>query len=114
MTTFTGTPSMTAAAEFAIDDGGRADTRSKATTSKRALTRTPTIANQYSGLLDDLSPGQRRGLIANLSVGCYEGWRPIRAQLTRHIHDEFGVSPRNPPVSMTRLHGQHRGNPRKG
>ena len=116
MTTFIGSPLVTTAAEIAIDDSGRADTRNTAiTTLKRAPSRTPTIADQYSGLLDDLSPGQRRGLIANLSVGYYEGWQPTRAQLARHIQDEFGVSPRNPPANTTQqLRGTHRGSPPRG
>jgi hypothetical protein len=113
MTTFIDPPLLTSNDEFAVADDRRGDTRSRATTSlKRALTRTPTVADQYSGLLDDLSPGQRRGLIANLSVGYYEGWRPTRAQLARHIHDEFGVSPRNlladkNPASAARLKVSH-------
>jgi len=53
---------------------------------------TPSIADQYSGLLDDLTPGQCRGLIAKLSVGYYDGWRPTRAELARHIQNAFGVS----------------------
>ena len=89
MTTFTGSPPVTTASD--VDSDGRTNTRNgSTTTSKRALSRIPTIADQYSGLLDDLSPGQRRGLIAKLSVGYYEGWRPTRAQLARYIHDEFG------------------------
>jgi hypothetical protein len=114
MTTFIGSPPMTTATGFDIDDGGRTDTRNDATTSlKRALSRTPTIADQYSGLLDGLTPGQRRGLIANLSVGYYEGWRPTRAQLARHIHGEFGVSPLTPQDNKALLL-HHRGNPPRG
>lgn len=52
----------------------------------------PSIADQYSGLLDDLSPSQRRGLIAKLSVGYCDDWRPTRAQLARHIQNVFGVT----------------------
>ena len=104
MTTFIGSPSVTTTTEFDIASGGRTSIRTDATTvSKRSLSRTPTIADQYSGLLDDLTPGQRRGLIAKLSVGYYEGWRPTRAQLARHIQDEFGVDPLGPPDNKTRL-----------
>ena len=104
MTTFIGSPSVTTTTEFDIADGGRTTTRNDATTLlKRALSRTPTIADQYSGLLDDLTPGQRRGLIAKLSVGYYEGWRPTRAQLAGHIQDEFGIHPLGLPDNKTRL-----------
>ena len=104
MTTFIGSRSATTTTEFDIADGGRTTTRNDATTLlKRAISRTPTIADQYSGLLDNLTPGQRRGLIAKLSVGYYEGWRPTRAQLARHIQDEFGVHPLGLPDTKTRL-----------
>jgi hypothetical protein len=52
----------------------------------------PNIADQYSGLLDALSPGQRRGLIAKLSNGYYDGWRPTRAQLIDYIRNQFGIT----------------------
>jgi len=116
MTTFIDSPPVTTTTEFDIDDGGRINTRNDATTSlKRPPARPPTIADQYSGLLDDLTPSQRRGLIANLSVGYYEGWRPTRAQLARHIQVEFGVSPLTPPDNNTQLPRlRYRVNPPRG
>lgn len=55
--------------------------------------RMPNIIDQYYGLLDDLTTQQRWGLIARLSNGYYEGWRPTRAQLVKFLRDEFGVAP---------------------
>jgi hypothetical protein len=104
MTTFISSPSVTITTEFDIADGGRTATRNDATTLlKGAISRTPTIADQYSGLLDNLTHGQRRGLIAKLSVGYYEGWRPTRAQLARHIQEEFGVLPLGLPDNKSGL-----------
>lgn len=100
MTTFIGANPATTAADAHLESGTRVETRRDATARpslRRKFSRTPTIADQYSGLLDDLTPGQRRGLIAKLSVGYYDGWRPSRAELAKHIHDEFGVTTLAPP-----------------
>jgi hypothetical protein len=59
---------------------------------KHNISRMPNIVDQYSGLLDDLTSRQRWGLIARLSNGYYEGWRPTRAQLSRYLYHEFGVT----------------------
>jgi hypothetical protein len=56
---------------------------------------TPSIADQYAGLLDGLSPQQRRGLIAQLAIGYYDGWRPTRHELAGHIGHRFGVDVSN-------------------
>jgi len=77
------------------DDGARTDDRREVTTRAwfaPGISGVPSIADQYFGLLDELTPGQRRGLIARLSVGYYDGWRPTRVQLARHIRNEFGVT----------------------
>ena len=65
----------------------------------QGTSRAPSIADQYSGLLDDLTASQRRGLIAKLANGYYDGWRPTRAQLIRHLWNEYGVIPRDNPGS---------------
>ena len=58
---------------------------------KQVASRTPNIVDHYSGLLDALSPSQRRGLTARLANGYYDGWRPTRAQLIGYIQQEFGI-----------------------
>ena len=66
--------------------GPRTDARkavAKGVALRHETSGTPSIADQYSGLLDDLTPGQCRGLIAKLSAGYYDGWRPTRAELAR-------------------------------
>jgi len=92
MTTFIDSSQVTPAADSPVDDVARVE-RQKAVRPSltRDLSRIPTIVDQYSGLLDNLTPGQRRGLIAKLSVGYYDGWRPSRAELAQHIYDELGV-----------------------
>ena len=53
----------------------------------------PNIADQYSGLLDALSPESApRSTFAKLSNGYYDGWRPTRAQLIHYIRDQFGIT----------------------
>ena len=51
----------------------------------------PNIADQYYGLLDNLTPGQRRGLVAKLAIEYYDGWRPTRGQLAAYVQKNFGV-----------------------
>ena len=90
MTTFIDSNPVTTVTDSSAED--RVERQTAATLSlRRKVSRTPTIVDQYSGLLDNLTPGQRRGLIAKLSVGYYDGWRPSRAELAQHIHDELGV-----------------------
>ena len=92
MTTFIDSNPVTTVTYSPDDQGPRVERPRAANPSiRREVFRTPTIVDQYSGLLDNLTPGQRRGLIAKLSVGYYDGWRPSRAELARHIHDELGI-----------------------
>lgn len=55
---------------------------------------TPSIADNFADLLAPLSNRRRRGLIARLSVGYYEGWRPTRAEVTELVAEELRRSPR--------------------
>lgn len=49
---------------------------------------TPNIADRFADLLAQLSPRRRRGFIARLSQGYYEGWRPSRAEVEELITRE--------------------------
>ena len=53
--------------------------------------RRPGIADRFADLLRPLSEAQRRGLIARLSVGYYEGWRPSRAEIADLVTLELGI-----------------------
>lgn len=53
--------------------------------------RRPGIADRFADLLRPLSEAQRRGLIARLSVGYYEGWRPSRAEIADLVALELGI-----------------------
>ena len=55
---------------------------------------TPNIADRFADLLAPLSARRRRGLIARLSVGYYEGWRPSRAEVAELVAQELRRSPR--------------------
>jgi len=55
---------------------------------------TPNIADRFADLLAPLSPRRRRGLIARLSQGYYEGWRPTRAEVAALVTQELRKSPR--------------------
>lgn len=55
---------------------------------------TPNIADRFADLLEPLSGRRRRGLIARLSVGYYEGWRPSRAEVAELVAQELRRSPR--------------------
>jgi hypothetical protein len=54
---------------------------------------TPNIADRFADLLAPLSARRRRGLIARLSVGYYEGWRPSRAEVAELVAQELRRSP---------------------
>jgi hypothetical protein len=54
---------------------------------------TPNIADRFADLLAPLSIRRRRGLIARLSVGYYEGWRPSRAEVAELVAQELRRSP---------------------
>lgn len=84
MTTFAGTTISTTDS-----------TDARAGADGKRISRPPNITDQYSGLLNDLTADQRRGLVAKLSTGYYDGWRPTRAELTTYIQREFGVTPRD-------------------
>ena len=68
-----------------------------ATTSSGHAYPTSNISDQYYGLLDDLTARQRSGLIAMLSTGFYDGWRPTRSELIRYLQDEYGITSSQPP-----------------
>ena len=53
--------------------------------------RRPGIADRFADLLRPLSEAQRRGLIARLSVGYYEGWRPSHAEIADLVALELGI-----------------------
>lgn len=55
---------------------------------------TPNIADRFADLLAPLSARRRRGLIARISVGYYEGWRPSRAEVAELVAQELRRSPR--------------------
>lgn len=63
-------------------------------TSQRPLGPTPSIADRFADLLAPLSGRRRRGLIARISVGYYEGWRPSRAEVAELVAQELRRSPR--------------------
>ena len=73
----------------------------------RAAQKTLSITDQYSGLLDDVSDRQRRGLIAMLSTGYYDGWRPLGAELIRYLQDNT-ESARRPHLGIAEQMPEHR------
>ena len=64
---------------------------------RHGMSRSPNIADRYAVVLQPLSPRQRLGVIAALSVGFYEGWRPTREELAAYVAAEFGVTVTVPP-----------------
>ena len=48
---------------------------------RQKVSRSPNIADRYAVVLQTLSRRQRQGVIAALSVGFYDGWRPTRSEL---------------------------------
>jgi hypothetical protein len=54
----------------------------------------PNIADRFADLLAPLSTRRRRGVIARLAVGYYEGWRPSRAEVAELVAQELRRSPR--------------------
>jgi hypothetical protein len=59
--------------------------------------RAPNIADRYAVVLRTLRPRQRLGVIAALSVGFYDGWRPTEAELTAYLAAVFGIDVTGPP-----------------
>jgi len=50
---------------------------------------TPSIADFYADLLQPLNERQRKGLIARLSVGYFEGWHPSRQEMAQLVAQEL-------------------------
>ena len=50
---------------------------------------TPSIADIYADLLQPLNDRQRKGIIARLSVGYFEGWRPTRQEMAQLVASEL-------------------------
>jgi len=65
------------------------DQPTKALTAARRSGRTPSIADFYADLLLPLNDRQRKGLIARLSVGYFEGWRPTRPEMAQLVAAEL-------------------------
>ena len=61
------------------------------------VSRSPNIADRYAVVLQALDSRQRLGVIAALSVGFYDGWRPTREELAAYVAAEFGVTVTVPP-----------------
>jgi hypothetical protein len=70
--------------------------------SRHEVSRSPNIADRYAVVLQTLSPRQRQGVIAALSVGFYDGWRPTREELAAYVAAEFGVTVTAPPETSPR------------
>jgi hypothetical protein len=51
----------------------------------------PSITDPYADVLDVLSPQARRGLVAQLAVGFYDGWRPGRAEVADLVAVKLGI-----------------------
>jgi hypothetical protein len=58
-------------------------------TAARRSGPTPSIADFYADLLQPLTERQRKGLIARLSVGYFEGWRPTRPEMAQLVAQEL-------------------------
>jgi len=61
----------------------------RALTTARRSGPTPSIADFYADLLQPLNERQRKGLIAQLSVGYFEGWRPTRPEMAQLVAQEL-------------------------
>jgi hypothetical protein len=57
----------------------------------RQRQRTPSITDGIDDLLNCLDPRKRRGMIAWLSVGYYDGWRPGRQEIADLVAVELGL-----------------------
>ena len=66
------------------------------------VSRSPSIADRYAVVLRTLGSRQRLGVIAALSVGFYDGWRPTREELAAYVAAEFGVTVTAPPETSPR------------
>ena len=111
MFTMDGATAVTAAAEpTRVPRGGGGDVRAtsalepgpagepgRTAAFRHEVTRSPNIADRYAVVLRTLSPRQRQGVIAALSVGFYDGWRPTREELAAYVVAEFGITVTAPP-----------------
>jgi hypothetical protein len=52
---------------------------------------TPTIADGYTDLLQQLTPEKRRGIVSQLTIGYYDGWRPSRREVADLVAVELGM-----------------------
>ena len=69
---------------------------------RHEVSRSPNIADRYAVVLRTLSSRQRQGVIAALSVGFYDGWRPTREELAAYVAAEFGVTVTAAPETSPR------------
>ena len=69
---------------------------------RHEVSRSPNIADRYAVVLRTLGSRQRLGVIAALSVGFYDGWRPTREELAAYVAAEFGVTVTGPPDPSVR------------
>jgi hypothetical protein len=83
-------------ASSALERGSAGDP-GRPPTARREASRSPNVADRYAVVLQALSPRQRQGVIAALSVGFYDGWRPTREELATYVAAEFGVTVTVPP-----------------
>jgi len=77
---------------------GPAGEQGRTAVGRHEVSRSPNIADRYAVVLQALDPRQRLGVIAALSVGFYEGWRPTREELAEYVAAEFGVTVTVPPT----------------
>jgi hypothetical protein len=69
---------------------------------RHKVSRSPNIADRYAVVLQALSARQRQGVIAALSVGFYDGWRPTTEELAAYVAAKFGVTVTAPPETSPR------------
>ena len=81
----------------ALVEPGPAGEPGRTAAGRHEVSRSPNIADRYAVVLQALGPRQRLGVIAALSVGFYDGWRPTREELATYVAAEFGVTVTVPP-----------------
>jgi hypothetical protein len=57
----------------------------------RKTSTEPSIVDGYADVLEVLSPNRRRGLVAQIAIGFYDGWRPGRAEVADIVAVELGM-----------------------
>jgi hypothetical protein len=70
------------------------DQRGGGRPAERGQNATPNIADRFADLLAPLPSRSRRGLVARLARGYYEGWRPSRAEVAELVNQELRRAPR--------------------